>query len=434
VPLPEDAAVLQSQPQVSARSLIERDSFCADNDHGVWPAVDGLALAILSAAHSSGGFVAGPLRIMHVVESLDRGGLERVVCDLVLEQKRQGHAVEVFCIFSPGAFAPELRDAGINVSSAGKTRGPDLATLLALRAAVRRSGARVIHTHNPVANYYSCAAELTSWRRLPIVNTRHNMGASNPKDRREKLFRISLARTAKVAMVSPQVSGRFVNEGIVSANKAEVVMNGIPLDRYVVAQASSRGAARELLGIDADAFVFGSVGRLVRVKNHQLLLAAAASMCRSDARVKIVLLGNGELRDALARQADELGIAKSVLLLGERADIPKVLPAFDIFVMPSRSEGHSIALLEAAATGLPVIATNVGGNPEIVQNGVTGALVPSEDEAAMRGAMERLQADAPARIALASKARLWAEQTISVAAMSGSYERIYREVCAASSA
>jgi glycosyltransferase involved in cell wall biosynthesis len=367
------------------------------------------------------------MHLLHVVESLARGGLERVVCDLVMEQARQGYKVEVFCIFSPGAFAAELQDAGIRVVSANKRSGPDLSVLMALRDASRSARHQVVHTHNPVANYYTCAAELTSWRRLPIVNTRHNMGASDPNDRREKLFRLSVARTAKVAMVSPQVSQRFIDQGIVPAAKAAVVMNGIPLQRYVRSNASTRASARAALSLQEDAFVIGSVGRLVRVKNHSLLLAAAAPMCLMHPRVKIVLIGHGDLREALQQQAQALGIASSVHLIGERPDIPQLLPAFDVFAMPSRSEGHSISLLEASAAGLPLVATAVGGNPEIVQQELTGLLVPSEDSAAFEAALSRMFLDEPGRLAFASQARLWAERTISVDAMTAKYEQLYLE-------
>ena len=291
-------------------------------------------LAIPSPADLSGGRVEDRLRLLHVVESLDRGGLERVVCDLVMEQSRQGHLVEVFCLFTPGAFANELRDAGIHVIAAAKGKGPDLSVMMALRAASRRAMHQIVHTHNPVANYYSCAAEFTSWRSLPIVNTRHNMGASNPNDRREKLFRVSMARTAKVAMVSPQVRKRFIDNNVVAAAKAAVVMNGIPLQRYVQANAQTKLQARALLGIDADAFVIGSVGRLVTVKNHALLLSAVAPLCTARADIKVVLLGDGELRNALLQQAQTLGIAGSVHLLGERSDIPNVLPAYDVSQCP----------------------------------------------------------------------------------------------------
>ena len=386
--------------------------------------------ATLAATRNPSHLSENGMHLLHVVESLARGGLERVVCDLVMEQARQGYKVEVFCIFSPGAFAAELQDAGIAVIAGNKRSGPDLSVLMALRGAARRAKHQVLHTHNPVANYYTCAAEITSWRRLPIVNTRHNMGASDPNDRREKLFRLSVARTAMVAMVSPQVSQRFIERGIVPAAKAAVVMNGIPLQRYVQSNPSTRAAARAALSLPANAFVIGSVGRLVRVKNHSLLLTAAAPMCLKHPQMKIVLAGDGDLREALLQQAQALGIAGSVHLIGERPDIPQLLPAFDVFAMPSRSEGHSVSLLEASAAGLPVVATAVGGNPEIVQQGLTGLLVPSEDSVAFAAALNRMFLDETGRQAFAAQARSWAERTISVDVMTAKYAQLYRDALA----
>jgi glycosyltransferase involved in cell wall biosynthesis len=368
------------------------------------------------------------MRVLHVVESLDRGGLERVVCDLAIEQQRRGHFVEVMCLFTAGEFAADLLAAGLTVQIADKKPGLDLAAMGRLRAAARAGGHQVLHTHNPVANYYACMAMPLSWRSLPIVNTRHNMGARNPADRREQLFRWSMLRTAKVAMVSPQVSRKFVDARVVPQAKAAVVMNGIPIDRYLQADEGSRAAARQTLGLPAEGRIVGSVGRLVGVKNHALLLAAAAPLCQADPGLRLVLIGDGELREALRQQARELGISDQLVLTGERADIPKVLPAFDVFAMPSISEGHSIALLEAACTGLPAVATAVGGNPEIIQDGRTGVLVPTQDVEALRAALAALLSDTAHRQALGAQARQWARDTVSLAAMTSRYEDLYRSV------
>ena len=368
------------------------------------------------------------MRVLHVVESLDRGGLERVVCDLAIEQQRRGHFVEVVCLFTAGEFSSDLKAAGLNVLVTGKQPGLDLKAMGRMRAVVRDGRHELVHTHNPVANYYACMAMPLSWNKWPIINTRHNMGARDPADLRERLFRWSIMRTAKVAMVSPQVSRKFVDSGVVPEAKAAVVMNGIPIDRYVPATDEARASARRTLGVPAEAHVVGSVGRLAGVKNHALLLAAAAPLCHADPALRIVLIGEGDVREALKRQALDLGIADRLLMPGERADIAQVLPAFDVFAMPSISEGHSIALLEAACTGLPSVATEVGGNPEIVQHGRTGLLVPSQDEEALRGALDALLSDPLRRRAMGEQARAWARDTVSLDTMTTRYDDLYRTV------
>ncbi|MGY0196283.1 glycosyltransferase [Leptothrix sp. BB-4] len=366
------------------------------------------------------------MRLLHIVESLDRGGLERVVCDLAAEQFRRGHQVEVLCLFTRGEFAEELAATGVRVHQAGKRQGLDWATLATLRRTVRAGGHELIHTHNPVANYYAALAELTSWRSLPIVNTRHNMGARNPKDRREKLFRLSVARTAKVAMVSQQVSQKFIDTGVVPASKAAVVMNGIPLQRYHVADAAQRAAARAALGLPADALVIGTVGRLVGVKNHALLLQAVAPLKARHPGLVVAMIGDGPLRGELAALAQSLSLGDAVCFIGERPDVPQVIGAYDVFAMPSLSEGHSIALLEAASSGLAIVATAVGGNPEIVQDGRNGLLVPSQDAPALTAALDRLLGDATLRARLGGAARQWAVDEVSLDAMTDRYEALYR--------
>ncbi len=367
-------------------------------------------------------------RVLHVVESLDRGGLERVVCDLVLEQHRRGWSVEVFCLFSQGAFAKELFDAGIRVSCGGKRKGLDFAVLSKLRDVARSGGYRLIHTHNPVANYYTCMTALFAWRRFIVVNTRHNMGAQNAADRREKLFRISLLRTAVVVMVSDQVRIRFVGDNIVPDRKAAVIMNGIPVGRYQAQGPLTKQMARSRLGLRDEWFVVGAVGRLAVVKNHALLMQAVAPLCREYPGFRLILVGDGELRQHLQEKAAALGISHQVVFTGERNDIPEILAAFDVFAMPSLSEGHSIALLEAAAVGLPIVATAVGGNPEIVQDGVTGLLVPSNDHSALRIAISGLTSDQDRRQALGHNARAWAINCVSVSSMTDNYLNLYESL------
>lgn len=369
-----------------------------------------------------------PLSILHVVESLDRGGLERVVCDLVREQRVRGHTVEVLCLFHLGGFAAELERAGISVFAADKRRGPDLRALTRIRRVIRAGRHQLVHTHNAVANYYTCAAQLFARGSPPVVNTRHNMGALDPRDRRERLFRWCIPLTARFAFVSKRAAERYMRDAALPAERTRVVTNGIPTERYIEATIQSRNTARDRLGLPRDAVVLGTVGRLVEVKNHRLLLDAAAPMCRTNPGLLVVLIGDGPLRAELEGAAAELGIAGQVRLIGERPDVPDLLPAFDVFVLPSVSEGQSIALLEAAAAGLPAVATDVGGNPEILSDGATGLLVPSGDRGALSAALGRLVAAPQLARKLGSAARNWVMRNASVSAMADSYDALYRDV------
>ena len=364
-----------------------------------------------------------PLRILHVVDSLERGGLERVVTDLALVQRRNDCEVEVFSIKEPGGFAGELEAAGIRVLRGDKRRGADFSTLRRLRQAL--AGRDVVHGHNFMPGYYAAAASFGLFRRPCLVNTCHDMGTrlDNPKLR--WIVGWALRRTQRVAMVGPQVFDRYVDAGLVARARAESILNGVPLESFGQGDVV-RHAARARLGLPTDALVIGCVGRLVPLKNHRVLIELLPRLTRAFPGLRLVIVGGGPLREELAAQAQALGVADRLTLAGEHARVANLLPAFDVFALPSETEGLSIALLEAAASGLAVVATAVGGNPEIIDDGTTGLLVPAGDADALAAALEALLRDPARRASLGDAARGWIRQNASIEAMHAAYLRFYR--------
>jgi glycosyltransferase involved in cell wall biosynthesis len=364
-----------------------------------------------------------PLRILHVVDSLERGGLERVVTDLALVQRRRDCEVEVFSIKEPGGFASELEAAGIRVLRGDKRRGADLGTLRRLRQAI--VGRDIVHGHNFMPGYYAAAASLGLFRGPCLVGTCHDMGTRLEDPKLRWIVGWALRRTRRVAMVGAQVFARYVDSGLVARARAESILNGVPLDSFRQGEAA-RQAARARLGLPADALVIGCVGRLVALKNHRILIDLLPRLSRQFPGLRLVILGGGLLHEELAAQARALGVADRLMLAGERAGVSDLLPAFDVFALPSRTEGLSIALLEAAASGLAIVATAVGGNPEIVHEGTTGLLVPPDDEDALATALEALLRDPARRASLGDAARAWVRQNASIEAMHVAYARFYR--------
>jgi glycosyltransferase involved in cell wall biosynthesis len=362
------------------------------------------------------------LKLLHVVDSLERGGLERVVVDLAGAQQAAGDSVTVFSINETAGFRPELEARGIAVIVGAKRRSFDLRTICRLRAAAR--GAAVVHAHNFVPNYYAATALLGLRGGPALVGTCHDMGTRLSHRRLRWFYRWSLTRTAGVAMVGRQVYERFVSSGLVAPDRATLVLNGIPVERFGAAQ-EQRAAARRALALDADALVVGCVGRLVALKNHRILIGLLPELARSFAPLRLVLVGGGVLEAELRRQADELGVADRVVFAGERAGVAELLPAFDVFVLPSLTEGLSIALLEACAAALPIVATAVGGNPEIVGPAHAGELVPPDDAPALSAALARLLADEPARRRAGEAARRWVQANASIEALRASYAAFY---------
>jgi glycosyltransferase involved in cell wall biosynthesis len=340
---------------------------------------------------------------------------------------RRGHDVCVYCLHAPGSLAPSLEAAGVLVVCGHKRRGPDLGVVRELKRLMPARAPGLIHSHSMMPNYYACAARLLAGLATTVVNTRHDMGSTHRGDPREKLYRLSVPLTRLAVMVSEGVMEHFVARGIVPKRKARLVLNGIATHCAQYANPKQRDAARRILAVGNDEFVVGCVGRLVDLKNHAAAIRATAQLASLSPGVRLVLIGSGPLQAILGALARELGIEERVSLLGERSDTRDLLPGMDAFLMPSLTEGHSIALLEAAAAGLPIVATNVGGNPEIVEHERTGLLVPTNDERSMSMALQRLQANRTLAAQLGCDARAWVLQHVSVPAMADAYDAVYAE-------
>jgi glycosyltransferase involved in cell wall biosynthesis len=365
------------------------------------------------------------VRIVHVVETLEVGGLERVVVALSAEQARRGHAVTIACLFHEGPLAGDAREAGVDVLACGKRPGADAAALRRLRAALRTRAPQVLHTHNPAAHYYGVLASL-GLRGVRRISTRHGMGTFRSSRRRERLYRLSMLATDAAVAVCRAARERFEALGAMPPRRSAVVVNGIDLSRFEARSAARRDALVRGLGLGGTEIVFGSVGRLNEAKDPTNLVDAFARVVAVRPAAALVVVGDGELREAVEARVREHAVGDRVRLLGSRSDVPDLLAAFDAFVLASGTEGYSLALVEAAAAALPAVATDVGGNREIVSDGRTGLIVPPGDPAALSGAMLALADDRGLRESLGASARDWALAHGSLEAMADAYDRLYR--------
>lgn len=366
------------------------------------------------------------MNITHVVENLNRGGLERVVIELAKAQRAAGHDVQVVCLYDRGGLAGELDAAGIPVRAIGKRDGIDLRALWRLRRAIGRHGTQVLHSHNSIPHYYAVFATLgRRFRR--VVNTRHGMGDINPSSRREWLFRQSMRWTDVAATVCEAARTRLAEIAAAPPEKLRAVPNGIHVERFRAAGHGSRARLVAGLGLPPGTHLVGFVGRLNWAKDLTTLVRAFALVAARRDDVALVLVGDGEEREALAGEVARAGLGDRVRLLGDRSDVPDLLSGFDLFAMSSISEGYSIALLEACASGLPVVATDVGGNREIVRDGHHGLLVPARDPDALATALVALLADPERRAAMAGAARRWALAEATFQAMAARYQSLYAD-------
>jgi glycosyltransferase involved in cell wall biosynthesis len=363
------------------------------------------------------------LNVLHVVDSLERGGLERVVVDLARAQQAAGGAPRVFCLYRTGGFAAELEGAGIPVLCGEKRAGLDLRTLWRLRCAVGRD-CHVVHAHNLVPLYYAAAALRTRWRPPLLVDTCHDMGTRLADPRLRRLYLWAVPYTRRFAMVADAVHEVYVNGGLVPAARSTIIYNGIETRRFA-SSPEKRAAARARLGVPADVPLIGAVGRLVPLKNHASLIRVMPRLLARFPELRLALIGGGELESQLRQLAATSGHGERIVFAGEQADISELLAALDVYAQPSDTEGTSIALLEASAAGLPIVSTRVGGTPMIIQDGISGLLVPPRDDAALEAALAALLADPALRVRFGRLARTWVTAHASVEAMATAYARLY---------
>lgn len=371
---------------------------------------------------------ARPLRIVHVVDSLEPGGLERVTADLALAQQRSGHQVSIFSLQATEGFKPELLAANIPVIEGNKSRSLDLRLLKALRRWTLHQNADIVHAHNFVPNYHAALALLGTHgtRRPAQVCTVHDMGTRLQQRKLRWLFLSSLLRTQAVAMVGQRVHERFTSSGWVPASKAQTVLNGLPVERFNFPP-EQRQRARQGLNLPPNALVIGCVGRLVPLKCHARMIEVFPTLLQQFADLHMVIIGDGPLRADLQAQIDALGLGERISLAGHHPQVASLLPALDVFALPSQTEGLSIALLEACASGLAIVATRVGGNPEIIHDGDTGLLIPPDDNASLSRALARLLASSDERATLGQSARNWVSAHASDSALLTAYNHCYSD-------
>jgi glycosyltransferase involved in cell wall biosynthesis len=337
---------------------------------------------------SAGGEESRPLSIVHVLSSFGMGGQERVALDLAGGQAGAGHRVLTVSLAPPpdGPLADEFRDHRLDIETVAKRPGKDPRLFIALARLFRNRRVDVVHTHNPQPLLFSALPAKLA--RAALVHTKHGV---NPDTPRRLAMRRAAGRLVDAFVAVSQPTADVATERReYRAGRLHVVPNGIDLDRFGPDPEARRGFRREL-GIPDDAFVVGTVGRLWPEKGHAYLIRSLAPVLGE--KFQLVIAGEGPERENLARQVAELGRPGTVHLTGNRRDVPRLYAALDVFALTSKSEGLPLVLPEAMAAALPVVATRVGGIPQVVDEGETGFMVAYGDEEALRQRLVALDAD-----------------------------------------
>jgi glycosyltransferase involved in cell wall biosynthesis len=362
------------------------------------------------------------VRIVHVIQNLNYGGMEKLLADVVRRIDRDRFESHVVNLEYAGRYSREMEgNAQVHVC-------PPMSRLSLLRPAVlarQLAGIApdIVHTHSGVWYKASRAARMA---RVPgVVHTEHGKQAEDWRSR--FLDRRAARRTDAVIAVS-QALGEYLSPRLAIPREAiHVVPNGVDVTRFAPRQPS--GALRKELGLTPEQPIIGSIGRLEPVKGYEVVIQAFAAL-RSDRGHPLpvlVVAGEGSARGELERLASDLHVADRVFLLGWRDDPEDLLAHFQCFVMGSWSEGTSVSLLEAMASGLAPVVTAVGGNPAVLGPELAGQAVSSGDVAGLAAAIERTLDPAHSRN-LGARARARVASAFNLDTMVRAYEAVYERL------
>lgn len=358
-------------------------------------------------------------RILNLITSLSEGGVERQLCQLLPKLNQSGFEIMMACTDSPGKLTAVLRQRGVEVSLArvrSRFHPIDIYRLVCL---LRKKRIDLVHTHMYASSIPGVLA--ARWARVPVVVHVHNLHEWDRPKRIRMACRI-WPRATRVIAISHSVKQNLIEKCRLDHSKTITLYNGVDLEHFAGQLEGER--ERQRWGIGPREIIVGSVARLVPAKGLFDLLRAMAVVQKERPEACLVLVGGGDLRSELEQEALRLGV--KVVFTGTQEDVRPLIAMFDLAVLASHTEGFGIFLLEAMALSKPVVATKVGGIPEVVVDGETGSLVPpGEPEKLAQSILAILKGDRE-KIGRAGRQRV--EKVFSLEKTLAESCRLYREI------
>lgn len=359
---------------------------------------------------------------MHVIHSLEMGGAENVVLSYAEHHDKSRYELKVCTLRSGGPLAREIEERGVKVSTIN-TRASDSRGLTRLISVFKREAPIIVHFHNPLPVFLGLPASIAA--KVPFrVLTEHSISYPRRLGKWKWVYQLLCKRIDAAIACSEEV--RKSHEGHFQNGRMVTIHNGIDVERFPVRP--KLDWLRLQSGIPHGKLILGNIGNLSPQKGQRFLLKAVKLLLSQGIPVALVMIGDGPLRQALETQARDLGVGEDVHFLGQRNDVPELLREIDIVVGASVREGFSISILEAMASSKPVVCTDVGGNKEVIIDGVTGFLVPPNDYKALASAIIKFTGDTDLRIRMGASARKLIQQRFSVKSMVKRTELVYENL------
>ncbi len=348
------------------------------------------------------------MRVLLVIKCLGYGGAERLLVDTVAAGDRRRFRYEVaYVLRDQAALVPAITAGGTPVHPLGAAHNADLRWMVALRRLLARGRFDVVHFHLPYAAALGqlVVDSLPRANRPGVVYTEHSLW-DRARLVNRALLRASMGRRERLVTVS-QASYDALPASL--RRRATTVVHGVDLSRsdsLIARRAELRARVRSELGVDRDELLFMTVANLRPEKGYEVLLTAARSIADGGLPIRIAAVGRGPLGDALHARHVELQLGDQFQFLGQRDDVPELLAGADAFVLASTQEGLPVALMEATSVGLPIVASSIGGVPQVLEDEVDALLVRAGDPGSLVDAMKRLASDPELRERLGRQAKL----------------------------
>ncbi len=365
------------------------------------------------------------IRILHVVLSMETGGLENGIVNLVNHADTDKFCVDVLCLREKGELADRIDNPASRVIFDGNRDHGLITAIKKIYKACKTGQYHIVHSHGFTTMFASyIAGKLAGTPKM--MNGEH--GTLYHSSVKHRLIQKYLFRKMEINLtVSNDLKHEIIDNFSLSHDNFRPIINGVDTDKFS-ADRQSNSKLRSELGFSPDDIIIGSVGRLVEVKNYKSLISAFEKLSSCHSNVHLVLAGDGPERVNLEEQTLKSGLAKKVHLLGHRDDIPQIMNLLDIFVLPSFSEGLSNTLLEAMSCGTPVVASDVGGNNEIIRENITGFLYQSDNVIGLHSILNTLSSGKDQIRNLSKQSREHILANFSLGSMVDNYEAAYTEL------
>ena len=363
------------------------------------------------------------IKVMHIMQTLEIGGLENGVINLVNNVNPELFEFSICCIKKEGDLKERLKKE-VKVLCLWKKEGFDILRIFAMARLFSKEKPDIVHTHGWGGGLFS---GVLGARLAGVTIVIHGEHGTLYVDKKRRILaqKFLFLLVDRIITVSEDLKKQLIRYFKIEPEKVIAIINGVDTGKFQPNPSSALIKRREL-NLKEDEFMVGSVGRLVSIKDYQTLLYAAKEVINRLPNVKFMLVGDGPLRRELENLAVTLEIDKNILILGSRSDVAELINTMDLFVLTSLSEGLSNTILEAMAVGKPIIATDVGGNPEIVKDGETGLLIQPKNYKKLAESIVNLLSLSNLRKEMGAAARTRIVKKFSLQRMAKEYEDIYK--------